>query len=131
MGVTSVCHALAHPSSTWSPLESRNGRLTAGLRVYAGDINLAFVSIDKAVWALVARDAARGLDLPSSIQLALYHVFESWVGGAAPAGLKGDSIPAGSTKRVTAAVGEGSAAVRSVHDYLSVRSLRRCISEHR
>ena len=41
----------------------------------------------------VARDTARGLGLPSSIQLALYHVFESWVGGAAPGGLKGDSIP--------------------------------------
>ena len=41
----------------------------------------------------VARDTARGLGLPSSIQLGLYHVFESWVGGAAPGGLKGDSIP--------------------------------------
>ena len=41
----------------------------------------------------VARDTARGLGLPSSIQLALYHVFESWVGGAAPGGLQGDSIP--------------------------------------
>ena len=41
----------------------------------------------------VARDTARGLGLPSSIQLALYHVFESWAGGAAPGGLQGDSIP--------------------------------------
>ena len=41
----------------------------------------------------MARDTARGLGLPSSIQLALYHVFESWVGGAAPSGLRGESIP--------------------------------------
>ena len=41
----------------------------------------------------VARDTARRLGLPQSTQLALYHVFESWVGGAAPSGLKGDSIP--------------------------------------
>ncbi len=41
----------------------------------------------------VARDTARRLGLPRSSQLALFHVFESWTGGAAPNGLKGDSIP--------------------------------------
>ena len=41
----------------------------------------------------VARDTARRLGLPQSTQRALYHVFESWVGGAAPGGLQGDSIP--------------------------------------
>ena len=41
----------------------------------------------------VARDTARRLGLPDSTQRALYHVFEAWVGGAAPAGLGGDSIP--------------------------------------
>jgi hypothetical protein len=41
----------------------------------------------------VARDTADRLGLPSSTQLGLYHVFESWVGGAAPGGLRGDAIP--------------------------------------
>ncbi len=41
----------------------------------------------------VARDTALRLGLPHSTQRALYHVFESWVGGAAPSKLKGDSIP--------------------------------------
>jgi HD-GYP domain-containing protein (c-di-GMP phosphodiesterase class II) len=41
----------------------------------------------------VARDTARRLGLPHSTQRALYHVFESWVGGGAPSRLKGDSIP--------------------------------------
>jgi HD-GYP domain-containing protein (c-di-GMP phosphodiesterase class II)/DNA-binding CsgD family transcriptional regulator len=41
----------------------------------------------------VARDVARRLGLPASTQDALYHAFESWVGGAAPAGLRGEDIP--------------------------------------
>jgi HD-GYP domain-containing protein (c-di-GMP phosphodiesterase class II) len=41
----------------------------------------------------VARDTADRLGLPSSVQLGLYHAFESWVGGAAPGGLRGDAIP--------------------------------------
>lgn len=41
----------------------------------------------------VARDTARRLGLPDSTQQALYHVYESWVGGWAPEGLRGDDIP--------------------------------------
>jgi HD-GYP domain-containing protein (c-di-GMP phosphodiesterase class II) len=41
----------------------------------------------------VARDTARRLGLPATTQLALYHVFEAWVGGGAPSRLKGDDIP--------------------------------------
>src|SRR3712207_1191284 len=44
----------------------------------------------------VARDTARRLGLPESTQQALYHVYESWVGGWVPAGLKGDDIAMGS-----------------------------------
>jgi len=44
----------------------------------------------------VARDTARRLGLPHATQQALYHVFESWVGGGAPSRLKGDSIPVAS-----------------------------------
>ena len=40
----------------------------------------------------VARDTARRLGLPESTQQALYHVYESWVGGWVPHGLKGDDI---------------------------------------
>jgi HD-GYP domain-containing protein (c-di-GMP phosphodiesterase class II) len=40
----------------------------------------------------VARDTARRLGLPDSTQQALYHVYESWVGGSAPEGLRGDDI---------------------------------------
>ena len=39
-----------------------------------------------------ARDTARRLGLPDSTQQALYHVYESWVGGWAPDGLRGDDI---------------------------------------
>ncbi|MEY2478820.1 MAG: hypothetical protein QOG87_4135 [Actinomycetota bacterium] len=41
----------------------------------------------------VARDTARRVGLPSSTQEALHHVFEAWVGGWAPSGLRGDEIP--------------------------------------
>ena len=41
----------------------------------------------------VGRDTARRLGLPDSTQQALYHVYESWVGGWAPSGLSGDEIP--------------------------------------
>ena len=40
----------------------------------------------------VGRNTARRLGLPDSTQVALYHVFESWAGGAAPEGLRGDDI---------------------------------------
>ena len=40
----------------------------------------------------VARDTARRLGLPESTQQALYHVYETWVGGWVPHGLKGDDI---------------------------------------
>ena len=52
----------------------------------------------------VARDTARRLELPVSTQQALYHVFESWVGGWAPGGLRGDDIAIAS--RVARAAGE-------------------------
>ncbi|WP_421120016.1 HD domain-containing phosphohydrolase [Aquihabitans daechungensis] len=41
----------------------------------------------------VARDVAARLGLPASIQQSLYHAFEAWEGGAAPSGLRGESIP--------------------------------------
>jgi HD-GYP domain-containing protein (c-di-GMP phosphodiesterase class II)/DNA-binding CsgD family transcriptional regulator len=41
----------------------------------------------------VAREVAHRLGLPASTQDALYHAFESWVGGAAPDGLRGEDIP--------------------------------------
>ena len=44
----------------------------------------------------VARDTARRLGLPDSTQDAIYHVYESWVGGWVPHGLKGDDIAMGS-----------------------------------
>jgi HD-GYP domain-containing protein (c-di-GMP phosphodiesterase class II) len=44
----------------------------------------------------VARDTARRLGLPSATQEALYHVYESWVGGWVPEGRKGDDIAIGS-----------------------------------
>ena len=44
----------------------------------------------------VARDTARRLGLPESTQQALYHVYESWVGGWVPHGLKGEEIAMGS-----------------------------------
>jgi response regulator RpfG family c-di-GMP phosphodiesterase len=40
----------------------------------------------------VARDTARRLGLPESTQQALYHVYETWVGGWAPDGLRGEEI---------------------------------------
>lgn len=40
----------------------------------------------------VARDTARRLGLPESTQKALYHVYETWVGGWAPDGLRGENI---------------------------------------
>jgi HD-GYP domain-containing protein (c-di-GMP phosphodiesterase class II)/DNA-binding CsgD family transcriptional regulator len=40
----------------------------------------------------VARDTAQRLGLPGSTQQAIYHVYESWVGGWVPHGLKGDDI---------------------------------------
>ncbi len=44
----------------------------------------------------VARDTARRLGLPAATQDALYHVYESWVGGWVPEGRKGDDIAIGS-----------------------------------
>jgi HD-GYP domain-containing protein (c-di-GMP phosphodiesterase class II) len=44
----------------------------------------------------VARDTAGRLGLPGSTQQALYHLFEAWVGGWVPSGLKGDDIAVGS-----------------------------------
>jgi HD-GYP domain-containing protein (c-di-GMP phosphodiesterase class II)/DNA-binding CsgD family transcriptional regulator len=40
----------------------------------------------------VARDTARRIGLPDSTQRGLYEVFESWIGGWAPRGLKGEEI---------------------------------------
>jgi HD-GYP domain-containing protein (c-di-GMP phosphodiesterase class II) len=40
----------------------------------------------------VARETARRLGLPGSLQRALYEVHEWWKGGGAPRGLKGDEI---------------------------------------
>jgi HD-GYP domain-containing protein (c-di-GMP phosphodiesterase class II) len=40
----------------------------------------------------VARETARRLGLPTSLQRALYEVHEWWQGGGAPSGLKGDEI---------------------------------------
>jgi HD-GYP domain-containing protein (c-di-GMP phosphodiesterase class II) len=40
----------------------------------------------------VARETARRLGLPTSLQRALYEVHEWWQGGGAPSGLKGDAI---------------------------------------
>ena len=44
----------------------------------------------------VGRQAARRLDLPNSVQRGVYHVYEFWKGGGAPAGLVGDDIPVAS-----------------------------------
>ena len=44
----------------------------------------------------VAKDTAGRLGLPGSTQQALYHLFEAWVGGWVPSGLKGDDIAVGS-----------------------------------
>ena len=50
----------------------------------------------------VARDTARRLGLPDSTQQAIFHVYESWVGGWAPSGLRGDDIPIASRVARTA-----------------------------
>jgi HD-GYP domain-containing protein (c-di-GMP phosphodiesterase class II)/DNA-binding CsgD family transcriptional regulator len=42
----------------------------------------------------VAGEIARMLGLPASVELALRHVFENWNGLGAPAGLRGDQVPA-------------------------------------
>jgi HD-GYP domain-containing protein (c-di-GMP phosphodiesterase class II) len=44
----------------------------------------------------VGRDTACRLGLPVSTQEAMYHVYESWLGGWAPSGLRGDDIPVAS-----------------------------------
>ncbi|MGH3665279.1 MAG: HD domain-containing phosphohydrolase [Egibacteraceae bacterium] len=44
----------------------------------------------------VGRDAARRLRLPEEVQGSIYHVYELWRGGGAPAGLAGDDIPVAS-----------------------------------
>jgi HD-GYP domain-containing protein (c-di-GMP phosphodiesterase class II) len=44
----------------------------------------------------VGRDAARRLRLPEAVQRSVYHVYEEWRGGGAPAGLAGDDLPLGS-----------------------------------
>lgn len=44
----------------------------------------------------VGRDAARRLRLPEAVQRSVYHVYEEWRGGGAPAGLAGDDLPVGS-----------------------------------
>lgn len=41
----------------------------------------------------VARETARRIGLPSTVQLSLYHVHEWWDGRGVPGGLKGDQIP--------------------------------------
>ncbi|MFW6205139.1 MAG: HD domain-containing phosphohydrolase, partial [Actinomycetota bacterium] len=44
----------------------------------------------------VGRDAARRLGLPETVQRSVYHGYEFWRGGGAPAGLGGDDIPVAS-----------------------------------
>lgn len=44
----------------------------------------------------VGRQAARRLELPDRVQRGVYHVYEFWQGGGAPAGLAGDDIPVAS-----------------------------------
>jgi HD-GYP domain-containing protein (c-di-GMP phosphodiesterase class II) len=41
----------------------------------------------------VARHTAARVGLPESTQAALHHVYETWVGGWVPSGLRGDEIP--------------------------------------
>ena len=52
----------------------------------------------------VARDTARRVGLPPTTQAAMHHVFEAWVGGWAPSGLRGEDIPIAS--RVARAAGD-------------------------
>jgi HD-GYP domain-containing protein (c-di-GMP phosphodiesterase class II) len=44
----------------------------------------------------VGRRAAQRLELPDAVQTSVYHVYEFWQGGGAPAGLAGDDIPVAS-----------------------------------
>jgi HD-GYP domain-containing protein (c-di-GMP phosphodiesterase class II) len=44
----------------------------------------------------LGRDAARRLGLPVQVEQGVYHVYELWKGGGAPAGLSGHDIPVAS-----------------------------------
>ena len=78
--------------------------MTAGMPSAVAARAEAFVLTEGPAWGRqvdvgvceVGRETARRLGLPDSTQQALYHAYESWVGGWAPDGLRGDDIAIGS-----------------------------------
>ncbi len=73
--------------------------MTAGMPSAVAARTEAFVMTEGPAWGRqvdvgvceVGRETARRLGLPDSTQQALYHAYESWVGGWAPDGLRGDA----------------------------------------
>jgi HD-GYP domain-containing protein (c-di-GMP phosphodiesterase class II)/DNA-binding CsgD family transcriptional regulator len=78
--------------------------MTAGMPSAVAARTEAFVMTEGPAWGRqvdvgvceVGRETARRLGLPDSTQQALYHAYESWVGGWAPDGLRGEEIAIGS-----------------------------------
>jgi HD-GYP domain-containing protein (c-di-GMP phosphodiesterase class II) len=78
--------------------------LTRGMPPVAARRAAAFALSEGSTWGRrtdvgvceLGRDTARRLGLPESTQQALYHVYESWLGGWVPSGLRGDDIPVAS-----------------------------------
>lgn len=88
----------AHPRDIFSTLipETTRGMNTAG-RVRAAAFIItrgrSFGRRFDTSNCEVARETARRIGLPGSVQRSLYHVHEWWDGRGVPSGLKGDQIP--------------------------------------